>query len=68
MDIDYVILNLHLDHRNIIKYCREDELTPSAPSVDEINWTLLANWNQRVDPAETVVFVGDFAWFYEETP
>ena len=52
----FVTADLHLDHKNIIKYC-----TRPFTSVDEMNLTLLANWNSIVKKNDTVFVVGDFA-------
>jgi calcineurin-like phosphoesterase family protein len=49
--------DLHLGHANIIKYCNRP-----FSSVDEMNETLIANWNARVKPDEIVYHVGDFAF------
>lgn len=48
----------HFDHKNIIKHC-------SRPfsSVDEMNETIIRNWNQDVGVQDTVYHLGDFAWF-----
>jgi len=61
-DVDYVVSDLHVNHQNIIKYCRSDRFAETEEGLDDMNWTLLANWNRTVDPDDTVVFVGDFAW------
>jgi calcineurin-like phosphoesterase family protein len=52
--MDYVVSDLHLDHRNIIDYCDR----PFA-SVDEMNETLIENWNAVVDPGDEVLYGGD---------
>jgi calcineurin-like phosphoesterase family protein len=61
-DVDYVVSDLHLNHENIIKYCRSETFALTEEGLDDMNWTLLGNWNRTVDPDETIVFVGDFAW------
>lgn len=61
-DVDHVISDLHLNHTNIIQYCRDEEFAPTQSGVEDMNWALMALWNQYVSPDETVVFVGDFAW------
>lgn len=63
-DVDYVISDLHLNHRNIIKFCRGDVFAATDKGLDDMNWTLLANWNRTIDPGDAVVFVGDFAWLH----
>lgn len=51
----YFTADLHLDHSNIIKHC-------SRPfsSVDEMNETLIQNWNEVIQVNDIVVVVGDF--------
>jgi calcineurin-like phosphoesterase family protein len=49
--------DLHLGHANIISYCSR----PFA-SVDEMNQTLIDNWNAVVGPSDTVWVIGDFAF------
>lgn len=47
--------DLHLGHRNIIKYC-------NRPFVDEVQMdnAIIDSWNSVVAPGETVFVVGDF--------
>jgi len=66
-DVDYVVSDLHLNHANIVDYCRDERFDTTQAGLDDMNWTLLANWNRHVDGDETVVFVGDFAWFMHES-
>lgn len=47
--------DLHLGHANIIEYCKR----PFA-SIDAMNEALVANWNSRVRPEDTVFCLGDF--------
>lgn len=44
----------HFDHANIIRLCRR----PFA-SVEEMNETLIANWNRKVGADDTVYILGD---------
>lgn len=67
-EVDYVTSDHHFNHRNIIEYCRNEEFAPTRSGLDDMNWALIANWNRHVDPEDTVVFLGDFAWFIEEDP
>ena len=46
----------HWGHRNIIKYCQR----PFA-DVDEMNETLITNWNNSVGKDDIVFHLGDFA-------
>lgn len=50
----YWTSDLHLGHENIIEYCNRP-----FNSVEEMNSVLVRNWNDRVAPEDTVVFVGD---------
>lgn len=51
--------DLHLNHENIIEYCDRPFET-----VQEMNQELIANWNDTVAPDDTVVFLGDLAFYY----
>ena len=48
--------DLHLDHQNILKFGRPFN------SVDEMNETLIANWNARVSYDDEVYVLGDFCF------
>lgn len=52
----WVISDLHLNHKNIISYC-------SRPfsSVEEMNETIIQNWNKVVRDTDEVFCLGDFA-------
>lgn len=49
--------DLHLGHFNIIKYTGRP-----FKSLEEMNETLIRNWNARVKPGDTVFNVGDFCF------
>lgn len=51
----FVISDLHLSHRNIIKYCHRP-----FSNVGAMNKTIIQRWNRVVRPHDTVFFVGDF--------
>ena len=53
----FVTSDLHLEHDNIIRYCQRP-----FSSVDEMNKTLVDNWNSTVSEKDRVIVVGDFAW------
>lgn len=44
----------HFNHANIIKYCNRP-----FSSVGEMNETLIAKWNERVKPNDTLYHIGD---------
>ncbi len=52
--MDYLISDLHLDHDNIIEYCDRP-----FESVEDMNKTLVENWNTMVDPTDSVLYGGD---------
>ena len=47
----------HLGHQNIIKYCNRPFKT-----LDEMDTAIIRNWNERVDPDDTVLVLGDFCF------
>ena len=49
--------DLHLGHANIIRHCSR----PFA-NVNEMDRTLIDNWNEVVQPSDTVWCLGDFAY------
>jgi len=53
----YFTADTHFGHANIIKYCDR----PFA-SVEEMDATLIANWNSVVPKHADVYHLGDFAW------
>lgn len=53
--MNYFSSDTHFDHRNVIPYCGRP-----FTDVEEMNQILIANWNARVRPEDTVYFLGDF--------
>lgn len=57
MSYIYFTADLHFNHTNILKFCNRP-----FKNVDEMNDKLIANWNSRVKPYDTVFHVGDFCF------
>lgn len=53
----FLASDLHLDHTNIIEYCQRP-----FHSVEEMNNSIVNNWNSKVRRADTVFFLGDMAF------
>ncbi|WP_052735465.1 2'-5' RNA ligase family protein [Methanosarcina sp. 1.H.A.2.2] len=53
----FVTSDFHLDHTNIIKYCRRPFLDTA-----DMNKTLVQNWNNTINNKDTVYFLGDLAY------
>ena len=49
--------DLHLDHANIIKHCDRP-----FSNKDEMNDTIIKNWNSVVTNNDKVFILGDFVW------
>lgn len=48
--------DLHIDHTNIINFCRRP-----FHSIENMRKLLVQNWNERVSSTDTVFVLGDFA-------
>lgn len=57
MSDTYLISDTHWGHSNIIFYSKRP-----YSSVEEMNESLILNWNQLVKPEDTVWHLGDFAF------
>jgi len=53
----YIISDTHFGHSNIIKYSERNFLT-----LQEMNDTLIENWNKTVSKKDTIYHLGDFAF------
>ncbi len=53
----FLVADLHLDHKNIIKYCHRP-----FRSVQSMNRRLISNWNRTIGKNDTVYFLGDLAF------
>ena len=47
----------HLEHKNIMKYSRRP-----FNSVNDMNWTIINNFNSKIDENDVVYFLGDFCF------
>jgi calcineurin-like phosphoesterase family protein len=70
----YFISDTHLSHANIIRYCKRPFLQKgdldengnwisqhiAALRAEEMNETIIKNWNERVGKEDTVFHLGDF--------
>lgn len=52
----YFTSDLHFGHKNIINFCRRP-----FHSVENMNKLMVMNWNEVVQPDDTVYILGDFA-------
>lgn len=53
----FVIADTHFNHENIIQYCNRP-----FSSVEEMNATMIKNWNSVVGKDDLVIHLGDFAF------
>lgn len=53
----FFISDLHLGHKNCIPMCSRPFI-----DVDEMDGTLISNWNARVSDDDTVYIIGDLVW------
>ncbi len=58
----YFTSDSHFQHARIIEYCNRP-----FNSVQEMNITMIENWNAVVNPADTVYHLGDFAFINSAT-
>ena len=49
--------DLHLNHKNIIRYCDRP-----FKNVNDMNNTLVSNWNKMINPHDTVYYLGDLSF------
>jgi calcineurin-like phosphoesterase family protein/2'-5' RNA ligase len=53
----FVTSDLHLDHINIIRFCKRPFL-----NIEDMNKTLVNNWNNTVSTKDIVYFLGDMSF------
>jgi calcineurin-like phosphoesterase family protein len=53
----FLTSDLHLGHFNIIKYCNRP-----FKSLQQMDETLIRNWNERIKPEDWVIYLGDFCF------
>ena len=54
--MDFFIADTHFGHANIVKYCGRP-----FPNSDEMDETIIRNWNAVVSKDDTVYHLGDFS-------
>lgn len=55
----YFTADLHFNHTNIMKFCGRNFVT-----VEDMNETIIENWNKTVTNNDEVYIIGDFAFVY----
>lgn len=55
---NFYIADTHFGHSNIIKYDNRPFL-----NIEEMNNSLIKNWNNKVIDNDTVYILGDFSWY-----
>lgn len=55
--MNYYVADTHFCHANIIRLCNRP-----FKDVNEMNWVMVNNWNNRVLPNDDVYVVGDFGY------
>lgn len=53
----FLISDTHFNHFNIIKYCNRPFET-----IEQMNNTIIENWNKTIKPDDKVFFLGDFGF------
>lgn len=56
----YITSDLHFEHRNIQKFCPKTRSRFS--DVDDMRETMIKEWNEIVEPTDTVYILGDVAF------
>ena len=61
MSKDFYISDLHFGHKNIIRYDNRPFKT-----IEEMDNTLITNWNKAVSKEDCVWILGDISWYDDE--
>ena len=61
--MNYYISDMHMGHKNVLKF--DDR---PFQSVEEMNETLIVNWNKKVTDEDDVWILGDFCYRSEKDP
>ena len=61
--MNYYISDMHMGHKNVLKF--DDR---PFQSVEEMNETLIANWNKKVTDEDDIWVLGDFCYRSEKDP
>ena len=59
MSRTHITSDIHFSHANIIKFCPESRPFRDA---DEMDRTIIHNWNADVHPLDTTIIIGDVAF------
>ena len=62
-DHTWIISDLHFDHDEVIQYCNRP-----FTNVDEMNETILENWNKTIKKNDSVFFLGDLVTGHDARP
>ena len=59
----FLAADLHLSHRGIVTFLREDGITKERPwdNIHEMDEAIIKNWNSVVTPRDKVIVLGDVA-------
>lgn len=61
--MNYYISDMHMGHKNVLKF--DDR---PFQSVEEMNETLIVNWNKKVTDEDDIWVLGDFCYRSEKDP